>query len=314
MVGKIVRISELKEGNIQNVRKCFLKGNIWVKRDLADATGMSLAAITNILQLLVNNNEIKFIGYADSSVGRKAKKYQINPDFRHYGTISCRYYQGQGHLSISRYSLLGEEISTKVIDEDITKDTIAQAAKDLISYDPDIIAIVFSIPGICRAGRIESSTVRGVVGLNLLSYLKDQLNCKVVIDNDITFAAVGFDALHQGKLSIFVCQDEEAYTRSVIMYDGEVTRGATDYAGTLLNDEEGDAFTKLRHQAATINSLIDPDIIGVYSKALSAFDERDLLIDIPIYHRTKIKVINDPEKEIKLGMKTICLKALFNDD
>ena len=310
----MVRISELKESNIKTVRGCFSNGQIWVKSDLAESTGMSLAAITNILQFLIKNDEILFVGYAQSSVGRKAKKYQINPDYKHYGVITCKNEGDHDTMNISRYSLLGEEIDTKTLGVNITKDEIVSSAKQIVQGDPKVDVIIIYVPGICRGGRVESSSIRGLVGLNLLNYLKDQIDCQIILDNGLHYAAKGFDASAKGHISVFVYQDTDALSRSVIVYDGDIACGATDYAGTLLNDEQGDAFMRLKHQLATINALLDPDVIGVYSEALDGFDERDLLTDISIYHRAKIKAVDDIDEFIRQGMHAICLKYLLNND
>ena len=48
----MTKITDLKEDNIHQIRQCFYDGEIWTKNKLAQKTGLSLAATTNILQYL----------------------------------------------------------------------------------------------------------------------------------------------------------------------------------------------------------------------------------------------------------------------
>ena len=56
------KVKDLKHMNIQKVRQCFYDGNIWTKTQLSDVTQLSLSSMTNILQELLKNQEIFFIG------------------------------------------------------------------------------------------------------------------------------------------------------------------------------------------------------------------------------------------------------------
>ena len=71
----MTKITDLKEDNIHQIRQCFYDGEIWTKNKLAQKTGLSLAATTNILQYLLQNNEILLDGKAQSTGGRKSKQY-----------------------------------------------------------------------------------------------------------------------------------------------------------------------------------------------------------------------------------------------
>ena len=86
----LVKITELKTNNIHQVRLCFYNGEIWTKNDLAKHTGLSLAATTNILQLLLKDDEIKLVGEAQSTGGRKSKQYILNKDYYHLGNVSLK--------------------------------------------------------------------------------------------------------------------------------------------------------------------------------------------------------------------------------
>lgn len=86
----LTKITELKSDNIHSVRICFYNGEIWTKNDLAKHTGLSLAATTNILQLLLKDDEIKLIGEAQSTGGRKSKQYILNKDYYHLGNVSLK--------------------------------------------------------------------------------------------------------------------------------------------------------------------------------------------------------------------------------
>ena len=81
----MTKITDLKEDNIHQIRQCFYDGEIWTKNKLAQKTGLSLAATTNILQYLLQNNEILLDGKAQSTGGRKSKQYVLNADYQSLG-------------------------------------------------------------------------------------------------------------------------------------------------------------------------------------------------------------------------------------
>ena len=64
----MTKITDLKEDNIHQIRQCFYDGEIWTKNKLAQKTGLSLAATTNILQYLLQNNEILVVAANDNPV------------------------------------------------------------------------------------------------------------------------------------------------------------------------------------------------------------------------------------------------------
>ena len=90
----MTKTTELKIENIRSVRECFYNRSVQTKNELSEASGLSLAAVTNILQHMCSTGEIRYTQDAQSTGGRKSKIYELNPDYHHIGAVMLRKNKG----------------------------------------------------------------------------------------------------------------------------------------------------------------------------------------------------------------------------
>ena len=94
----ISNTKNLRQINRDKVMDIFMEQETCTKNQLALATGLSLATITNILKELLASNEVLKDGELESTGGRKSVVYSLNSDYSRMLTISVNkeYRRGQG--------------------------------------------------------------------------------------------------------------------------------------------------------------------------------------------------------------------------
>ena len=85
----MTKITDLKEDNIHQIRQCFYDGEIWTKNKLAQKTGLSLAATTNILQYL-RPDQIYFAKW-NKGYSKLLRLSNIYPNIREVNNIEKMY-------------------------------------------------------------------------------------------------------------------------------------------------------------------------------------------------------------------------------
>lgn len=189
----MVKITELKTNNIHQVRLCFYNGEIWTKNDLAKHTGLSLAATTNILQLLLKDDEIKLVGEAQSTGGRKSKQYILNKDYYHLGNVSLKRDDQYYYFLVKITDLLGNILKEeKLISEEGSIDELLEAISNLICDDYKVTVLALSIPGVCKDGKVGICDFEALRNCELLKLLKEHFNLDIIMDNDVNAASIGF--------------------------------------------------------------------------------------------------------------------------
>lgn len=314
------KIEELKKQNEQFIKECFYNQKIWTKNQLAKETGLSLATTTNILQTMLENKEIIFIGEANSTGGRKSKQYQLNKDFQHILKVVLK--RNSLYKFILRDVNLFEEIIFKH-DQDSktgTKDELLALIDEMLKKDSLISCICLSIPGICLDSCFEVCDFEQLIGVDLKKELKLRYQKQIVIENDVNVACIGFAYQYPHYQHIaFVYQPEVEYIGCGMIIDGKLYNGCSHFAGELrylpfYSHKQQDELLKnnpeklLSEQVETLCCIINPQVIGIYSEA--TVSPKLTLNHIPENHRPKLVNIDDLIELILKGLFYIGLKNL----
>ncbi len=318
----MAKISDLKDNNVQIIRECFYDGEIWTRNKLLKESHISLAAITNILQILIQRKEIVYTGEATSTGGRKSKEYQINKDYYHILEISLKRNELYHEIKIRNVDLLGN-----ILDEDILQtqrgscDEIISMIKKFLNYDLNISIICLSVPGVCQNGYIDICDFDCLIGLNLKGVLYKEFQLEVIIENDVNVACIGFSHQYSEYHHLaFIYQPRIKYIGCGLMIDRKLYNGFSHFAGELrylpfythqqqekmLNENPLKLF---ECQVETLCSVFNPEIIGVYSDKIDNTYQL-LLKHIPIHHHPKIIYVQDFDEVIEKGLYQIGLKNL----
>jgi len=304
----MAKINELKKSNMRSIRRCFYNGQVWIKNDLADSTGLSLAAITNMIQILTSKQEVFYIGDAESKVGRKAKKYRINPDYRHIGGLLIE----KGSIKGVIYNLYGEIIYEK--DNAYSSiNTIEEMIEDMRNFDRLFDLLTIAMPAVIVDGKISESDIEELNGVNLKRRLEERFEIEVYMDSCVNISALSLLKKYPQTYNMVYCFfTKQTHTRCGFILNRDIYHGSSSFAGTLgylpqfSNHEQKvlmneDPMRLLENDLKSVCCIVDPEIITVYSDV----DDLDLdrvFVGIPLRHHPKIVLVKDPVEDEKIGL------------
>lgn len=319
----MTKISELRSENIHKIRECFYDGEIWTKNKLAKQTGLSLAAITNILQLLQKEDEIKQIEEAESTGGRKSKQYLLNSDYYHLGIVILKRDDLHYYFVLQSYNLLGNCLSEKkVLSNKGTVEELFLAIERLVTDDTKIKLLSLSIPGVCQKGKISICDFERFINLDLANLIKEQYNLEIIMENDVNAASIGFAKRYQDTNNlVLMYQPKVKYIGCGIIINKQLYSGYTNFAGELsylpfLSHLQQDELLKtnpndlLMKQLVTICCVLNPELIGICSDVLERFDANDLSNYLAFIHQPRIIMVNDLKQLISEGLFNLGLSRM----
>lgn len=318
---ELANTEDLRRQNEQKIKHCFMDGEIWTKSEISKETGISCALITNVLQKLQGDHEIRFVGEACSTGGRKSKQYQINPDKRHVLQINCQLAKNQFQILFQVSDMLQRVIERrKISNSNQALEQIRKEIKEFFKKDPLIDLIIISIPGICNKGHIEVCDITELENLDLGTLLFQEFGCKVILENDVNVACIGFSYRYpEFDHLAFLYQPQASYVGCGIMIDKKLYNGASHFAGELrylpfYTHEDQDAMLKtnpkglLEKQIMSVCCVLDPQIVGVFSNVFMA---NNLNFDLlPEGHRPKVVCVNDMDELIFKGLYQIGIREI----
>lgn len=298
----LAKIEDLKKKNSSKIRNCFYNGKVWTKNEIALETGISKAAITNILKELLEENYIAYLGEAGSTGGRKAKQYQINKDYFHIGKIMLiRRKDHYCFISICS-DLLDQTISEdKVISHKGSLEELKTIVKKLYEEDPLLTVLCLSIPGICDEGYVSICDFKELEGVHLKEQLPIKENLEMIIENDVNVASIALShSLHYRNLA-FLYQPAAEYVGCGIIIDGQLYNGFSHFAGELrylpFYDHEfqdqmlkKDPLELLRLQIETVCCVMNPETVCLCSDATSL---DTLKLHLPEKHQPRLFIVDE---------------------
>lgn len=228
--------------------------------------------------------------------------------------VLYRYYD-----QFQRLVLNNEIIKLKISIEDIC-DIIRYI---MASYQSlDIIGI--STPGfITKKGKLISTYLNGLDNCYIYDLLHKEFHQDIYVYNDVNSAAAGYYASQEEYENLaFIFQPVNHYPGAGIVVHGQLIKGHANLAGEIqycsryLNKEyfsnektSQEILNILTHDILTIVSVVDPDIICMYTKLIEETDEleRELLKIIPYESMPKVKKIDSIDEYILIGLLHLCL-------
>lgn len=319
----MVRINELKKSNIQKIRECFYNCEIWTKNELSKKTGLSLAGTTNVLMELLANNEIEFIGEANSTGGRKSKQYILNKDYYHIGIIILRRENKNYRIIIKSLDLLSNIVYEKeLISSRGTIQELDLTIKQLLENDNNVSILSISIPGVCQDGHVDICDYEEFEDFALGKYIYSKFHLEVIIENDVNVACIGFsDSYPEVSHLSFIYQPAVKYVGIGMMIDRKLYNGFSHFAGELrylpfYTHQQQDEMLKyspkelLLKQIVTLICVMNPEVIGYHS---DVFDTEMTLEDYSIFkkHYPVLVRVPDFNNVILKGLYSIGLKNLM---
>lgn len=311
--------------NIQKIRKCFYQGKVWTKSELASVTQLSLASITNILQELLKSQEILFIGENDSTGGRKSKQYVLNKDYCHLLKVILKRQKDYDEVICIDVDLFGHIILRKHASFlCLTQEELKNILIEMIQNDRSITMMSLSVPGVCHDGIVDVCDLKAFENKDLKAYIQTFYSHKIIIENDVNIASIGFSALYPNyQHMVLVYQPLVEYIGCGMMINGTLYNGFTHFAGELrylpfYTLQQQDQLLKtnpiklLEKQLTTLCCVMNPEIIGICSDVID--DISDIhLSGIPALHQPQIVDVEDLYPLIESGLYRMSIQKIMEE-
>lgn len=211
----ISNTKNLRQINRDKVMDIFMEQETCTKNQLALATGLSLATITNILKELLASNEVLKDGELESTGGRKSVVYSLNSDYSRMLTISVNKEYRRVHLIYRVYNLADEIVfSDEVIKKEVKVNDIYDIINIVLAKFDNIKVIGISMPGIINDGRVTSTGLTNFNDIDLYSLLTNKYSQVIILGNDVNTAVIGFYLAEKNYENVcLLFQPGEGYQR-----------------------------------------------------------------------------------------------------
>ena len=198
--------------------------------ELSTATGLSRPTVESVLQDLVAAGTISPAPTADAGRrGRPARRFTLDPDAATVAALDL----GERTVSCLLTDALGTVLARSTVEVE-SGDHLAAIGRAIerTGSRPDVVGL--AVPGILAAdGRVTRSlALDDLVGRDLAAEVTQQMNCSVVVENDIKLAALAERHLGPPANSIAYLQIGHRLSVALIV-DGVILQGSHRLAGEL---------------------------------------------------------------------------------
>lgn len=320
----MVKNNDLKQENIQKIKELLYQGTIYTKTELMSQCRLSSGSVTNVLHYLLSEEEIIYIGNAQSTGGRQSKFYQLNPNAHHIGMVVLKREHQNYHMYFKSYDLLKNcRFCFDIISETGTVSELRQNINDLLELDSLIDLLVISLPGVSENGTIDYCDYEQLNGLNLHDF---GINVPIIVENDVNVGAIGFSKAYPDSQHLALCyQPSSDYVGCGVILSQKLYNGFSHFAGELrylplYSHSQQNELLKtnpqhlLMQQMTALCAVLNPQIIGYCS---DVFEELTLSFDdygIPKKHQPQLIHITNFNDLIEDGLFSIGIHQLLKKE
>ena len=303
----ISNTKNLRQINRDKVMDIFMEQETCTKNQLALATGLSLATITNILKELLASNEVLKDGELESTGGRKSVVYSLNSDYSRMLTISVNKEYRRVHLIYRVYNLADEIVfSDEVIKKEVKVNDIYDIINIVLAKFDNIKVIGISMPGIINDGRVTSTGLTNFNDIDLYSLLTNKYSQVIILGNDVNTAVIGFYLAEKNYENVcLLFQPGEGYGGVGTVINGQLVTGKTNCAGEIqyLPLSQDDQLKLLQSPHGTIEllskivicltAIVNPEIVAISCTNLERASDLDETLKqmVPAKYLPKIKKV-----------------------
>jgi len=228
----------MKKMNMTIIYKALMEMGSATRAEIADKTQISTTTVRTLLEELMKNGEIIELQLDESSGGRRAQRYTLNPE---RNLILSLYFKDKS-IVYQINDLTGNIVkadSAHIDDRNVSLSAIGFISKSLEKWE--ICAIGLGVPGIVEKGRYYVSTgFNQWIINNIGERIQNTYHMPVILENDLNAIAVGF-AVHYAKnndcdinnLNMAYIHFNKSCTGAGIIANGKVVHGAKRFAGEL---------------------------------------------------------------------------------
>lgn len=333
--------------NREYIRTVLLELGSATKAELSKHCGISSPTVGKVLEHMSKNGEIKEVGYDNSSGGRRAMRYSLNPENMLGLTVLIE----KSESVYSLFNCLGESLESGSIETELltSLDVLEGEISNLVSRHPNIASISIGVPGSVKNGQIffipDYEQFRGI---NLKERFEERFQVPVIIENDMNAAVIGYYDLlkqdHEKDESTYEAKNlgndiSIAYVYlgkngpgAGILINGEVVRGNTCFAGEIgfipqydnenfLQRTRQNNVTKLDIDAMSrlitaFVAIINPQYMVFCNRNIHSGSLEEIIKCCTKYfpkeHMPSFHIRENWKEDYTLGLKRLGLKSMFS--
>ncbi len=258
----------MKRVNTAHIRSMLrLAGNA-TRAEIAEQINVSTTTVRSLLCEMRENREILVIGQDTSSGGRRAERYQLNPD-RFYGAAFCIGDTAVRYFVLNLFGEIAKEGSFPFAADalDATMTSVLEAELPMEA----LRAVCVGVPGIVvEDGYLWENSHGELKKRAVGNGLRERLGVPVALENDLNLITAGMGRGHQrmhpqepaDQLNLGYIQFEKDCVSAGFLSGGRLVRGGSNYAGELGILPVGDG----RSLVQALNSAVD---IGQYARTVA---------------------------------------------
>lgn len=233
---------QVKERNVYLVKQALLNQGSGTKQSIAQETGLSVTTCGSILNELFDSNEVLLDEEAAAkSIGRPAKSYKINANYR----LVCCFHlssptaDGKFNYQIHIFNMNRESLAERTAEaKERSYEEIEGLLKELIEEFPSIYIISFGISGYSVEGEWQASW--GILHLNGRDVEKDlseAIGRKVIMENDMNAISYGiYKSIYEDsdvETVVTIAFYSDSNMGSGIIHNGKILEGYRHSAGEI---------------------------------------------------------------------------------
>lgn len=259
---------------------------------LSDVTGISLATVNKTIKAMLIENKVICLGDGDYTGGRRAKRYDINPNI---GLVISVYIHEDG-CRATLANILGDPIKSEEYlhkkDRTYTDELIGILEDIKKSINAECLeGIAIAVPGTVLGGHIcNIPAIPEWEGIDLIELVKGRgFSCKITVENDMKAAAMGVCGKYiNGEKESMVFLSVSNTIGASLIIDGRIYSSNKHFSGEL-------AFMAVNGSQGMENGRGSVEVI--LRKAIEEND-RSALIKIIAQLIVNVCCVVDPDKVI----------------
>lgn len=294
----------IKKNILYQIRTTLLQMSSATKVELSEQLDVSFPTISKFILEMKATGEILELGLDESSGGRRAKRYSVNPDYAYGFAVFLE----RNELYFTVFDCFGE-VKEKGKVPSILKDDGLRALtkcieRNLTKYT-NIQSISIGIPGAVKNGTVFFiPDYEELQHVNVKEYVEDRFSIPVVVENDMNAAIIGYSSQHRIENSVYLYLGQNG-PGAGIMVNGDVIRGNTFFSGEVsfvpqyeeqnfyeaLSDKKVDAISRL---VASLTAIMNPHTIIFTDEEV----DKEILHQIREYSTKYVPVQHIPHMQI----------------
>ena len=275
----VLNTEKLKRFNTDLIRTAIKSRRSQTKSDISVSTSLSLATCGNVLDELIQSGEVLESGYADSTGGRRSKRYSYNENFFSVAVVYAQLEKGEKSIFCSVYDVAGECLyENKDFFPEISSEEIENVIGALLEQFENLEVVSIGVPGVVHNGVIGTCELEKLSHLHLRRHLENKFGKIITIENDVNSTSLGYYYSIKNKdpeSLVYIYYAEDGLSGAGIVVNGRVLKGRTDFAGEIsylplgvklkkqgqLQKNTNRFLDHVNKTVQSINCIINPELI-----------------------------------------------------